>query len=386
MIEMKNLDLNQKRTFIRMDLNVPMQDNKIMSDERIIRSIPTIKLALKKNAKIIIASHLGRPKNYIYEKKLSLFPIFKYLQKKLPKVNIHFSKDYLNGININAGEIVILENVRFNHGEKENNIELSKKYANLCDIFVMDAFATAHRIESSTYGICNFVKIACAGPLLSSEVNILKRILNNPKRPMISVIGGAKVSTKFNLLKSLLNITDIMIVGGGIANTFISAYHSVGNSLHEPNFIDHAKELYKTKKIILPIDSKVGKTYSISSIATNKSTKKILEKEEIMDIGNKSIKNYIKIINTARTILWNGPLGVFEFPNFRKGTEKISKAIANSKALSIAGGGDTIAVIDLFKLKNKISYISTGGGSFLKFIENKTLPILKILEKFSNKI
>lgn len=385
MIEMKDLNLHEKRVFIRMDLNVPIQNQCITSHERIDRSIPTIQLALKKHAKIIIASHLGRPKNYIYEEKLSLYPIYLYLKKLFPQIKIHFIKNYLNGFDLKAGEIVLLENVRFNDGEQENNKDLSKKYANLCDVFVMDAFATAHRIESSTYGICNFVDLACAGPLLSLEIKKLKKILKKPKRPMISIIGGAKVSTKFKLLKSLLKITDIMIVGGGIANTFISAYHPVGNSLHEENFKEKAKKLYASKKIILPIDSRVGKSYSSTTLATNKLVSEILNNEEIMDIGDKSITNYIQLIKNARTILWNGPLGVFEFPNFRKGTEKISKAIAESSAFSVAGGGDTIAVIDLFLLKNKISYISTGGGAFLKFIEKKTLPILKLLKSFSIK-
>lgn len=385
MIKMKDLNLNKKRVFIRVDFNVPVQNKSITSYERINRSIPTIQLALKKNAKIIIASHFGRPLNYKYEEKLSLYPIYKYLKKIFPKQNIRFITNYLDGFEIKSGEIVLLENVRFNYGEKENNIELSKKYAKLCDIFVMDAFATAHRMESSTYGICKFVKIACAGPLLSLEIKTLKTILKNPKRPMISIIGGAKVSTKFNVLKKILKITDIMIVGGGIANTFISVFHSIGNSLYEKNFKKEAEDLYTSKKIILPIDSRVGTSYSISSLATNKLISEISDKEEIMDIGDKSIENYITLIKNARTILWNGPLGVFEFPNFRKGTEKISKAIAESTAFSVAGGGDTIAVIDLFKLKNKISYISTGGGSFLEFIEKKTLPILKLLDQFSIK-
>ncbi|VFP83767.1 phosphoglycerate kinase [Buchnera aphidicola] len=381
MLHMKDLNLENKRVFIRLDLNVPLKNNKIISSERIDRSLPTIKLALKKNAKIILASHLGRPKEGQYDKKFSLFPVFKYLKKKLPEVNITFSKKYLEGINVNTHQIVVLENVRFNCGETDNNIDLSKQYANLCDIFVMDAFATAHRIESSTYGICNFVQKSCIGPLLYSEVKTLKNILNKSKHPIVTIIGGAKVSTKFNLLSSLLKITDTMLLGGGIANTFISLFYPIGKSLYEKNFQNKAKTLYKTKKILLPIDSRVSTSYSIDSIATIKSVSNILPHEEILDIGNKTVQKYKKIIQQAKTILWNGPMGVFEFPNFSKGTEEIAKSIANSTAFSVAGGGDTIAVIDLFNIYKKISYISTGGGAFLEFIENKTLPILEKLKK-----
>ncbi|VFP88574.1 Phosphoglycerate kinase [Buchnera aphidicola (Cinara piceae)] len=382
MIHMKDIDLKNKRVFIRLDLNVPLYNNKITSSARIDCSIPTIQLALKKHAKIIIASHLGRPEEGKYNEKFSLFPIFKYLKKKLPEVNIIFSKNYLQGIKIESNQIVVLENVRFNYGETKNDIDLSKKYANLCDIFVMDAFATAHRIESSTYGICDFVKQACIGPLLFSEIKILKNIFNKPIHPVVTVIGGAKVSTKFKLLNSLLKITDSMLVGGGIANTFISTNYSIGKSLYEKSFQEKAKKLYETKKIFLPIDSRVCTSFSIKSKSKIKLISNILPNEEILDIGDQTIKNYKEVIKKAKTIIWNGPMGVFEFPNFRKGTEEIAKSIANSSSFSIAGGGDTIAVIDLFNLKNKISYISTGGGSFLKFIENKTLPILERLKKF----
>ncbi|ABJ90740.1 phosphoglycerate kinase [Buchnera aphidicola] len=380
---MKNINLKNKRVFIRLDLNVPIYKKKIISTERIDRSIPTILLALKKNAKIILASHLGRPKEGIYNKNFSLFPVFEYLKKKLPKININFSKDYLNGINMKNNHITVLENVRFNRGETKNDINLSKKYANLCDIFVMDAFATAHRIESSTYGICNFVKKSCIGPLLYSEVKILKKILYNPLRPMVTIVGGAKVSTKFSLLKSLLKITDYLLVGGGIANTFISTFYPVGKSLYEKNFQKKAINLYKTKKVFIPIDSRVSSKYSIKSEAIIRPTSKILPNQQILDIGDKTIKKFQEIIKKSKTILWNGPMGVFEFPNFRIGTEKISKTIANSNCFSVAGGGDTIAVIDLFNLKKKISYISTGGGSFLKFIEEKTLPIIEKIKKLN---
>ncbi|WP_075434046.1 phosphoglycerate kinase [Buchnera aphidicola] len=385
MIHMKDIELTNKRVFIRLDLNVPIDKNKITSSERIDRSIPTIQLALKKNARILLASHLGRPKEGEYNKRFSLFPVFQYLKKKLPTVDIIFSQNYLNGIQIQPNQIVLLENVRFNCGETKNNTHLAKKYAQLCDVFVMDAFATAHRVESSTHGICDFVKTACIGPLLYSEIKILKNILNKPKRPMVTIIGGAKVSTKFKLLSSLLKITDTMLVGGGIANTFISLFHSVGKSLHEKNFHKQAKKLYSSNKILFPSDSRVSTSYSEQAQATVKPISQISDNEEILDIGDKTIDNYEKIINTAKTILWNGPMGVFEFPNFRKGTEKIARAIANHSALSVSGGGDTIAVIDLFDLKKKISYISTGGGAFLEFIENKTLPVIERLKRFKNK-
>ncbi|VFP85039.1 Phosphoglycerate kinase [Buchnera aphidicola (Cinara splendens)] len=380
MLHMQDIDLNNKRVFIRLDLNVPLHNGNITSSERIDRAIPTIQLALRKNAKIIIASHLGRPKEGQYNKKFSLFPIFKYLQKKLYGINIIFLQDYLQGISLKSNQITVLENVRFNSGETKNNKKLSQKYANLCDIFVMDAFATAHRVESSTYGICSFAKKSCIGPLLYSEIKTLKRIFHKSQHPITTVIGGAKVSTKFKLLNSLLKITDNMLVGGGIANTFISAFYSVGKSLHEQNFKKIAKKLHETKKIFLPIDSLVSTSYSIKSTAQEKLISNIMPNEEILDIGNKTIQSYKKKIQQAKTIIWNGPMGVFEFPNFRNGTQEIAQSIANSAAFSIAGGGDTIAVIDLFNLKNKISYISTGGGAFLEFIENKTLPILKKLK------
>ncbi|MGI4816591.1 MAG: phosphoglycerate kinase [Janthinobacterium lividum] len=380
MLHMQDINLNNKRVFMRLDLNVPLNNGKITSSERIDRAIPTIKLAFKKNAKIIIASHLGRPKEGQYDKKFSLFPIFKYLQKKLYGINIIFLQDYLQGVSLESNQIAVLENVRFNQGETKNNEKLSQKYANLCDIFIMDAFATAHRVESSTYGICSFVKKSCIGPLLYSEIKTLKRIFHKSQHPITTVIGGAKVSTKFKLLSSLLKITDNMLVGGGIANTFISTFYSVGKSLHEKNFKKIAKKLYETKKIFLPVDSLVSTSYSITSTAQEKLISNIMSNEEILDIGNITIQNYTKKIQQAKTIIWNGPMGVFEFPNFRRGTQKIAQSIANSTAFSIAGGGDTIAVIDLFNLKTKISYISTGGGAFLEFIENKTLPILKKLK------
>ncbi|MCW5196360.1 phosphoglycerate kinase [Buchnera aphidicola (Pemphigus obesinymphae)] len=383
MINLSDLDISNKRVLIRLDLNVPIKNNIIESESRILAALPTIEFALKKNAKVIIMSHLGRPKYEKYEKKLSLFPIYEYLKKKIKHTKVNFSNNYLSGVNINAGELLILENVRFNPGEKNNNISLSKKYANLCDIFVMDAFGTSHRIESSTYGIAEFAPIACAGPLLKSELKILSQALKNPQRPLIAIVGGAKVSTKFNILNSLTKIADTIIVGGGIANTFIAADYSVGKSLHEPEFINQAKILKENNNIIIPVDSRVGTHFSKNSPVTIKKINEIKKNEEIMDFGDQTIKNMIHILKKAKTILWNGPVGVFEFPNFRKGTQMLAMTIANSNAFSIAGGGDTLSVIDMFNIKKNISYVSTGGGAFLQFLEGNTLPTVKILQQRS---
>ncbi|WP_422667351.1 phosphoglycerate kinase [Buchnera aphidicola] len=385
--KMVDLDLNNKKVLIRVDLNVPIEDGKITSDARIIATLPTIELAIKNNAKIMIMSHLGRPQEGIYTKKYSLFPIFQYLKNYFKKEKIYFSNDYLNGIDINPGEIYILENVRFNCGELKNDHKLSKQYANLCDIFVMDAFGSAHRIQASTYGIGNFVKIACAGPLLISEINSLKKAIKNPQRPLISIIGGSKVSTKFNILNKISQISDTVIVGGGIANTFLAINNKIGKSLYEKNFILKAKKLYDKYNIIVPIDSRVGKNFSHKEKAVIKLISNIKDNEEIMDFGDKTIQKITDIIKKAKTIIWNGPVGVFEFKHFRIGTEMIAKAISDSNAFSIAGGGDTLSVIDMFNIKNNISYISTGGGAFLEFIEGKKLPSIQMLENhFQNQL
>ncbi|QCI27282.1 phosphoglycerate kinase [Buchnera aphidicola] len=384
-IHMKDLNLNNKIVLIRVDFNVPIKNNKILCDNRIKASLPTISFALKKNAKVILMSHLGRPKEGQYDKKLSLFPIFQYLKKIFPKNNVQFNNN-LNNIKIKKKELLILENVRFNIGEKDNNEILSQKYANLCDIFVMDAFGSSHRKESSTYGVGIFSKIACAGPLLISEINNLEKALKNPKRPMISIVGGAKISTKFKLLEKLSKISDTVIVGGGIANTFLAIDHNIGNSLYEPKFIPLAKKLKNKNNILIPVDSRVGIEFSKLTPAYIKKPHEIKKNEEIMDIGDLSIKKIITIIKKAKTILWNGPIGVFEFPNFSLGTRALAESIAKSKAFSIAGGGETINVIEMFKISNKISYISTGGGAFLEFVEGKKLPAIKMLESVKKKI
>ncbi|XBC44244.1 MAG: phosphoglycerate kinase [Buchnera aphidicola (Schlechtendalia peitan)] len=380
-IKITDLILSNKRVFIRSDLNVPINNKIITSHARILASLPTIKLALKENAKVIVASHLGRPIEGEYNAKLSLFPIYKYFKKIFDKIKVHFFEDYLNGIKIKAGELAILENVRFNMGEKNNSVDLSKKYANLCDIFVMDAFGSLHRNESSTYGLAKYAKISCSGLLLESELNTLKNVLKNPIRPMVTIVGGAKVSTKFNLLKSLAKISDTLIVGGGIANTFIAIDNNVGKSLHEPNFINQAKLLRDNYNIFIPIDSLVSTTFNECSIGINKKVSNINANEEIMDFGEKTIKNMIPILKQAKTIFWNGPIGVFEFKNFQQGTRALAKTISENKhAFSIAGGGDTLSVIEILNIKNKISYVSTGGGSLLKLLEQEEFPIMKLLK------
>ena len=380
-IKMTDLDLNGKRVFIRADLNVPVKDGKVTSDARIRATIPTLKLALEKGAKVMVTSHLGRPTEGEFKPEDSLQPVVDYLNEHLD-VPVRLVRDYLNGVEVNASEIVVLENVRINKGEKKNDPELGKKYAALCDVFIMDAFGTAHRAQASTYGVAEFAPVACAGPLLAAELDALGKALKEPARPMVAIVGGSKVSTKLEVLNSLSKIADQIIVGGGIANTFIAAAgHDVGKSLYEADLIPVAKELAASTDIPVPVDVRVGTEFSETAPATEKSVTEVKDDESIFDIGDKSAAQLAEIIKNAKTVLWNGPVGVFEFPNFRKGTEIISHAIANSDAFSIAGGGDTLAAIDLFGIADKISYISTGGGAFLEFVEGKVLPAVEILEK-----
>ena len=380
-IKMTDLDLNGKRVFIRADLNVPVKDGKVTSDARIRATIPTLKLALEKGAKVMVTSHLGRPTEGEFKPEDSLQPVVDYLNEHLD-VPVRLVRDYLNGVDVKADEIVVLENVRVNKGEKKNDPELGKKYAALCDVFVMDAFGTAHRAQASTYGVAEFAPVACAGPLLAAELDALGKALKEPARPMVAIVGGSKVSTKLEVLNSLSKIADQIIVGGGIANTFIAAAgHNVGKSLYEADLIPVAKELAASTDIPVPVDVRVGTEFSETAPATEKSVTEVKDDESIFDIGDKSAAQLAEIIKNAKTVLWNGPVGVFEFPNFRKGTEIISHAIADSDAFSIAGGGDTLAAIDLFGIADKISYISTGGGAFLEFVEGKTLPAVEILEK-----
>ncbi len=384
-IKMTDLDLAGKRLFIRADLNVPVKDGKVTSDARIRATIPTLKLALEKGAKVMVTSHLGRPTEGEFKAEDSLQPVVDYLNNSDLGVPVRLVRDYLDGVEVNAGEVVVLENVRVNKGEKKNNPELAKKYAALCDVFVMDAFGTAHRAEGSTYGVAEYAPVACAGPLLAAELDALGKALKEPQRPMLAIVGGSKVSTKLTVLDSLSKIADQLIVGGGIANTFIAAEgNNVGKSLYEADLIPEAQRLSKATNIPVPVDVRVGLEFSETAAATQKAVNEVSAEESIFDIGDKSAEELAAIIRSAKTILWNGPVGVFEFPNFRKGTEVVAQAIVDATAngaFSIAGGGDTLAAIDMFGIADKISYISTGGGAFLEFVEGKVLPAVEILEK-----
>ncbi|MBV1910542.1 MAG: phosphoglycerate kinase [Kangiellaceae bacterium] len=385
-IRMSDLDLMDKRVLIREDLNVPFKDGKISSDARIQAAIPTIKLALEKGAKVMVMSHRGRPTEGVLTEQDSMVAIVDYL-KPLIDAPVSLATDYLSGVAVNRGEVVVFENVRCNNGEKANDEVLSKAYANLCDVFVMDAFGTAHRAQASTHGVAKFAPIACAGPLLAGELDALGKALDNPARPMVAIVGGSKVSTKLTVLESLSLIVDQLIVGGGIANTFIASEgHQVGNSLVEMDLLDDAKKLTQAAidnngEIPKTTDVVVGKEFSETTPATLKSVEDVSADDMIFDIGPQTADYLCDILANAGTIVWNGPVGVFEFEQFSKGTEKIAKAIAESSAFSIAGGGDTLAAVDQFGIKDKVSYISTGGGAFLEFLEGKKLPAVEILEQ-----
>ncbi|MGP3122824.1 phosphoglycerate kinase [Serratia nevei] len=380
-IKMTDLDLAGKRVLIRSDLNVPVKDGKVTSDARIRASLPTIEAALKQGARVMVTSHLGRPTEGEYNEEFSLLPVVNYLKDHL-KSPVRLAKDYLDGVDVAEGELVVLENVRFNKGEKKDDETLSKKYAALCDVYVMDAFGTAHRAQASTHGVGKFAPVACAGPLLSAELEALGKALGNPARPMVAIVGGSKVSTKLTVLDSLSKIADQLIVGGGIANTFVAAQgNNVGQSLYEPDLIPNAQKLLETCDIPVPTDVRVATEFSETATATVKQANEIQDNEQILDMGDVSAERLAVILKNAKTILWNGPVGVFEFPNFRKSTEIVARAIADSDAFSIAGGGDTLAAIDLFGIADKISYISTGGGAFLEFVEGKPLPAVVMLEE-----
>ena len=345
-------------------------------------TLPTIKLALEKGAKVMVISHLGRPEEGVYAEEFSLKPVADYIATKLNGVKVRLEKDYLDGVEVNEGEVVVLENCRFNKGEKKNAEDLSKKYAALCDVFVMDAFGTAHRAQATTYGVAQFAPVACAGPLLAAELEALGKAMDNPARPMVAIVGGSKVSTKLPVLNSLLKVCDQLIVGGGIANTFIAAAgHKVGKSLCEYDLIDTAKDLASKTHIPEFVDVVVGKEFDEKTPAVTKDLKDVADDDMIFDLGPKSMANINEVIKNAKTILWNGPVGVFEFDQFAAGTKSMADAIANSDAFSVAGGGDTINSIQKFGVTDKISYISTGGGAFLEFVEGKKLPAVEILEK-----
>jgi len=380
-IRMTDLDLAGKRVLIREDLNVPVKDGKVTSDARIRASLPTIEHALNAGAKVIVMSHLGRPTGGEYAEEFSMQPVANYLAELLGR-DVPVVKDFNNGIELNDGELVILENVRFNKGEKKDEDELSKVYASLCDIFVMDAFGTAHRAQASTHGVAKFAPVACAGPLLSAELDALGKALDNPARPLIAIVGGSKVSTKLEVLESLSDICDQIIVGGGIANTFLAAAGKpVGKSLYEADLVSNAKALMEKVAIPVPTDVVCGKEFSESAEATLKAAEEVQDDDMIFDIGPDSAAALAEALKEAKTIIWNGPVGVFEFDQFGEGTKALSLAIADSEGFSIAGGGDTLAAVDKYEIADKVSYISTGGGAFLEFVEGKTLPAVAVLEE-----
>ncbi|HIF36555.1 MAG TPA: phosphoglycerate kinase [Candidatus Thioglobus sp.] len=380
-LKMTDLDLNGKRVLIRQDLNVPIKNGEVTSDKRIVASLPTIIYAIKAGARVMITSHLGRPTAGEFDEKFSLEPVAKHLAELLGQP-VTLERNWLEGVEIESGEVVLCENVRFNVGEKENDEVLSKKMAALCDVCVQDAFGTAHRAHASTYGVAQYAPIACAGPLLIGELEALGKALDNPKRPMVAVVGGSKVSTKLTVLDALSKIVDQLVVGGGIANTFIAAQgHGVGQSLCEHDLIPTAQSLMEKCEIPIPVDVVCGKEFSEFAVAETKSSNSVASDDMIFDIGPNSINELAEIMRNAGTIVWNGPVGVFEFDQFASGTMILANAIAESEAFSIAGGGDTLAAVDKFNIEDKISYISTGGGAFLEFLEGKKLPVVEILEK-----
>jgi phosphoglycerate kinase len=387
-IKMTDLDLAGKRVLIRQDLNVPIKDGKVSSDKRIQASLPTIEHCVKAGAKVMVMSHLGRPTEGEFAEEFSLAPVSAHMSSLLG-TDVALVKEWVaNGVaDMNDGDVVLLENVRFNVGEKKNEDGLAKQMAELCDVFVMDAFGTAHRAQASTHGVAKFAPIACAGPLLAGELDALGKALDNPARPMVAIVGGSKVSTKLTVLESLSKIVDQLIVGGGIANTFIAAQgHNVGKSLYEADLVATAKKLTDDAQarggdIPVPTDVVCAKEFAESAAATLKNVADTSDDDMIFDIGPDSAAALADIIKNAGTIVWNGPVGVFEFDQFGEGTKAISLAIAESNAFSIAGGGDTLAAVDKYGIADKVSYISTGGGAFLEFLEGKQLPAVAILEE-----
>jgi len=386
-IKMTDLDLAGKRVLIREDLNVPIVDGEVGDDTRIRASLPTMKHAMGAGARVMVCCHLGRPTEGEYDEQFSLAPVARHLGKLLGR-EVRLIKDYLDAApEITDGELVLLENIRFNAGEKKNDEALSKKYASLCDIYVMDAFGTAHRAQASTHGAGQFAPIACAGPLLAGELEALGNALDNPARPMVAIVGGSKVSTKLTVLESLSKVVDELVVGGGIANTFIAAAgHPVGKSLYEEDLIDTCKSLSAAAEarggdIPVPSDVVCGKEFSPTAEAILKKAEDVADNDMIFEIGPDSAAALAEILKKAGTIVWNGPVGVFEFDQFGEGTRAISMAIAESSAFSIAGGGDTLAAVAKYGIADRVSYISTGGGAFLEFLEGKKLPAVAMLEE-----
>ena len=385
-LKMTDQDLAAKRVLIREDLNVPIKDGVVTSDARIRAALPTIKAGVDAGARVMLMSHLGRPKEGQFESAYSLAPVAEHLGALLNQ-SVRLAPDWLDGIDVEEGEVVLCENVRFNTGEKADDEGLSRKMAALCDVFVMDAFGTAHRAQSSTHGVARFAPVACAGPLLATELEALGKALDAPARPMAAIVGGSKVSTKLTVLESLSHIVDQLIPGGGIANTFIAAAgYPVGNSLVESDLIDQAKKLIDDAtavggEIPIPTDVVVGKAFSADTPAIIKTVAEVAEDDMIFDIGPETAARFARMMHDAGTIVWNGPVGVFEFDQFGEGTRILGEAIAGSSAFSIAGGGDTLAAVDKYNITQGISYISTGGGAFLEFLEGKTLPAVAILEQ-----
>lgn len=381
---MQDQNLSGQRVLIREDLNVPVKNGRVTSDARILAALPTLRQARDAGARVIVMSHLGRPKEGVFEVEFSLAPVAARLAELLGcAVPLLPDLDAISSVQ--PGQIALLENVRFLVGEDKDADELARRMAGCCDIYVMDAFATAHRAQCSTHGIAKFAKVACAGPLLGAELDALGRALKAPARPMLALVGGSKVSTKLEVLESLAGIADSIIVGGGIANTFIAAAgYPVGQSLYEPDLIDTARRIASRVNIPLPEDVVVAKEVSPSATATVKALKDVAEDDRILDIGPRTARAWAESIKSAGTVLWNGPVGVFEMDQFGEGTRVLAEAIAASEAFSIAGGGDTLAAIDKYKVASGISYISTGGGAFLEFVEGKTLPAVAVLESRAN--
>lgn len=384
-LRMTDVSLRNQRVLIREDLNVPIQDGQISSAQRLESALPTIRLARDAGARVMVMSHLGRPKEGVWDAASSLQPVADWLSQAL-HCKVRLVMDYLDGIEVASGEIVLLENCRMNIGEEKDDVALAKQYANLCDVFVMDAFGTAHRAQASTHGVIKYAPIACAGPLLMAELDALSKAWEKPEKPLLAIVAGSKVSTKLTLLKNLITKVDQLVVGGGIANTFLAAKgFPVGQSLFEPDLIPMARDILHTAKergvdIPLPVDVAVASAFSADAKATVKTVAEVSAEDRILDIGPATADHYAMLIQDARTVVWNGPVGVFEFDAFGEGTKKLALAIAESAAFSIAGGGDTLAAIEKYGVEDRISYISTGGGAFLEFLEGKELPAVAALK------
>ncbi|MBH1646045.1 phosphoglycerate kinase [Stenotrophomonas maltophilia] len=384
-VRMTDLDLSGKRVLIRQDLNVPIENGRITSEQRITASLPTLKRALEQGAAVMVTSHLGRPKEGVWSEADSLAPVAQRLSELLGR-EVPLVRDWVDGVEVQPGQLVRLENCRMNVGEGKDDEALSKKYAALCDVFVMDAFGTAHRAQASTHGVIRFAPVAAGGPLLMAELDALAQALDAPAKPLLAIVAGSKVSTKLELLANLVGKVDQLIVGGGIANTFIAAAgYNVGKSLYEPDLLDTAKKIVADAKargadIPLPVDVVTAKQFMPDAVAEVKAVDAVAEDDLILDIGPQTAAQYAQLIDKAGTVVWNGPVGVFEFEAFSKGTEALARAIASSRAFSIAGGGDTLAAVDKFDIAQQVSYISTGGGAFLEFLEGKTLPAVAALD------